>query len=92
MIATMTDAEILQRWPRVILGAQWAACLSWGEAIACIRDYKAGREYSGEAVNHFGGTRIVLQRAATRPARQYARDRWHAGLRPHEIERRAAGG
>lgn len=30
--------------------------LSEGEAIAAIADYRAGSEFSSEAVNHYGGT------------------------------------
>lgn len=48
------------RYPRIIRLMQFAACLSRGEASACIRDFKAGRAYSGEAVNHYGGTRAVI--------------------------------
>ena len=55
--------DINQRYPRLLAAMQWVAILSPGEAACCIRDYKAGRDWSGEAVNHFGGTRAVLQRA-----------------------------
>jgi hypothetical protein len=41
----------------------FAACLSRTEAQGCIRDYRAGLAYSGEAVNHYGGTRAVIERA-----------------------------
>lgn len=52
------------RYRRFIRLMQWAACLSEGEAACCIRDYRNGLEYSGEAVNHFGGTRAVILGAA----------------------------
>jgi hypothetical protein len=57
--------EVVERWPRVLEAVKWAACLSDGEGIACIRDYVAGRRTSGEAVDHFGGTAKVLERAAS---------------------------
>jgi hypothetical protein len=36
------------------------ALLSGTEAAICIRDLKAGRRWSVEAVNEYGGTRKVL--------------------------------
>ncbi len=56
--------KIEQRYPRLIRLMCFAACLSTSEASACIRDYVDGHLYSGEAVNHYGGTRAVLERAA----------------------------
>lgn len=83
----ITYQSIQNRWPRLVSAIQWVACLSIGEAAACIRDYLEGREFSGEAVNHFGGTKQVLE-AAIRPySRQAARSRrqeyarWEAKLR-----------
>jgi hypothetical protein len=50
--ANMTDQEIIARM-------QYVALLSYGEAKACLRDYRAGYQYSSEAVNHYGGTTAV---------------------------------
>jgi hypothetical protein len=41
----------------------FAAVLSRSEARYAIRDYRAGHDFSGEAVNHYGGIREVLKRA-----------------------------
>lgn len=41
----------------------FAACLSESEARNCLRDYRAGHKFSGEAVNHYGGTYAVVFRA-----------------------------
>jgi hypothetical protein len=59
--------NLIARYPRLLRAMKWVAVLSDGEAEACLRDYKAGLDYSGEAVNHFGGTKAVIERAiATR--------------------------
>lgn len=55
--------KIEQRYPRLIRLMTFAACLSKSEASACIRDFVDGRAYSGEAVDHFGGTDVVIHRA-----------------------------
>lgn len=65
---------IERRWPRLIHAMQWVACLSSGEAESCVRDYLEGRMYSGEAVNHFGGTQAVLQAAAREKVRSVVVD------------------
>lgn len=62
------------RWPRLIHAMQWVACLSHNEAESCLRDYLEGRKYSGEAVNHFGGTQVVLQAAARANVRSVVAD------------------
>lgn len=49
--------------PRLLRLVKWVGILSDGEAEACVRDYREGRVYSGEAVNHFGGTRRLIERA-----------------------------
>jgi hypothetical protein len=36
------------------------ALLSGTDAAICIRDLKAGRQWSVEAVNEYGGTRRIL--------------------------------
>lgn len=51
------------RTPLLVRAMQWAASLSRGEAIACIRDYRAGNEYSSEAVAHYGGSTAVIRAA-----------------------------
>jgi len=71
----MTYYEIARRYPRLLHAMQWVACLSDGEAIACIRDFKAGYAYSGEAVNHFGGTDVVIHRAIKQRTRWLIADR-----------------
>jgi hypothetical protein len=55
--------DLATRYPRLLRAMRWVAVLSDGEALACLRDYKAGFDYSGEAVNHFGGTKTVIERA-----------------------------
>lgn len=59
-----TAHKIEQRYPRIIRLMIFAACLSRGEATACIRDYVAGFEYSSEAVNAYGGATAVMQSVA----------------------------
>lgn len=71
----LTSDEIRARYPRLIRAACNAAILCTTEAIACIRDYAAGMPTSGEAVNHFGGTRAVLSRAASAWNRRIMADR-----------------
>ena len=61
----------MSRYMRLERLMMFAACLSRGESHACIRDFKAGRAYSGEAVNHYGGTRAVMD-AALRLRTNYA--------------------
>jgi hypothetical protein len=59
--------DIPGKYPLLLDAVKWVALLSDSEGIACIRDYLDGYEYSSEAVNHFGGTRKVIERAwATR--------------------------
>ena len=64
-------------YPRLVHSMQWVAILSSGEALACIRDYKDGQKYSGEAVNHFGGTVAVVRAGwkARGTVRRYASKR-----------------
>ena len=57
----MNTEQIIKRYPRLIRAMQCAAILSTYEAVYCIRDLKRNEDYSGEAVNHFGGTREVLK-------------------------------
>ena len=52
--------SILMHYPRLIRAMRGTALLSGTEAAICIRDLKAGRRWSVEAVNAYGGTRKVL--------------------------------
>lgn len=61
--AYLTYEDCIARYPRLIRAMQFVACLTKGEAGCAIRDYRAGSLYSGEAVNHFGGTSVVIARA-----------------------------
>jgi len=56
--------------PRLASAAQFVACLSNSETEAWLRALVAGQDWSGEAVNHFGGVKAVF-----RSARQYHRVR-----------------
>jgi hypothetical protein len=47
---------ILLHYPRLVRAMQGIAMLNAPEAAACIRDRKAGRRWSSEAVNRYGGT------------------------------------
>jgi hypothetical protein len=71
----MTNAEIGLRYPRLIQALMWVACLSHGEAVACIRDHRQNFAYSSEAVNHFGGTKRCLMAAARQRVRHLMLDR-----------------
>lgn len=57
------------RNPRLLRLMRWVAILSTGEAIAALLDYRLGRKYSGEAVNHYGPeaegwpTRYLIRKA-----------------------------
>jgi len=54
---------ILLRYPRLVSAMQKVAALDSAEAACCIRDLKPGRRWSGDAVNHYGGTRRVANDA-----------------------------
>jgi hypothetical protein len=54
---------ILLHYPRLIRAMQWIAMLNGMEAAGCIRDLKAGRRWSSEAVNRYGGTHKVANEA-----------------------------
>jgi hypothetical protein len=54
---------ILLHYPRLVRAMQGIATLSGIEAAACIRDLKAGRRWSVEAVNRYGGTHRVATQA-----------------------------
>jgi hypothetical protein len=72
-----------QHLPRLQKLVSWVAILSSGEADACIRDYRAGYPYSGEAVNHFGGTHAVIERAVK--MRTTLRDMWECERQRQEV-------
>ena len=52
--------SILTHYPRLVRTMRRIALLSGTDAAICIRDFKAGRRWSVEAVNEYGGTRKVL--------------------------------
>lgn len=52
--------SILTHYPRLIRAMRGTALLSGTEAAICIRDLKAGRGSSVEAMNPYSGTRKVL--------------------------------
>jgi len=54
---------ILLHYPRLVRAMWGIAMLNGIEAAACIRDLKAGRCRSSEAVNRCGGTYKVATRA-----------------------------
>ena len=54
---------ILVHYPRLVRAIQVIAVLSGKEAAACIQDLKAGRHWSGEAVDRYGGTDKVARDA-----------------------------
>jgi hypothetical protein len=55
--------KIFKRYPRLIRSMQWVAILSVPEAVSCIENWKNGFDFSGEAVNHYGGNKKVLYMA-----------------------------
>jgi hypothetical protein len=50
---------ILLHYPRLVRAMRGIAGLNGMEAAKCIRDFKAGRRWSTEAVNRYGGTHKV---------------------------------
>jgi hypothetical protein len=50
---------ILLHYPRLVRAMRGIAGLNGMEAANCIRDFKAGRRWSSEAVNRYGGTHKV---------------------------------
>lgn len=59
----MERRRTFDRYPLVIRAMKFVALLTNGEATACIEAIKRGDEWSSEAVDHFGGTRAVLEAA-----------------------------
>lgn len=54
------------RFPHLLKQMQWVAVLSEGEAERALAAYIRGEYWSGEAVDHFGGTRAVIAAAFKR--------------------------
>ena len=50
---------ILTHYPRLVGAMRGVVALNGVEAAICIRDLKAGRRWSSEAVNRYGGTHKV---------------------------------
>lgn len=59
----ITHDEAAARYPRLLCAMRWVACLNSTEAQSAIIMHRAGHEFAGEAVNHFGGCRRVIRRA-----------------------------
>jgi hypothetical protein len=51
--------SILLHYPRLVRSIRRLAILDEMTAATCIRDLKAGRRWSSEAVNRYGGTHKV---------------------------------
>jgi hypothetical protein len=51
--------SILLHYPRLVRSMRRLAILDEMTAASCIRDLKAGRRWSSEAVNRYGGTHKV---------------------------------
>jgi len=52
-----------KNYPRLINALTRQGILSRSEAQACIEAFKAGRNYSSEAVNHYGGVKRMMRDA-----------------------------
>jgi hypothetical protein len=55
--------SILMHYPRLVRWMRRLAILDEMTAATCIRDLKAGRRRSSEAVNRYGGTHKVVTEA-----------------------------
>jgi hypothetical protein len=55
--------SILLHYPRLVRSMRRLAILDEMTAGTCIRDLKAGRRWSSEAVNRYGGTHKVASEA-----------------------------
>jgi len=70
--------SILLHYPRLVRAMREIAGLNGMEAAKCIRDFKASRRWSTEAVNRYGGTHKVAidawkyRRGTNIPARSAA--------------------
>lgn len=64
-----TREFVAKRYPNLIKSCKWVATLCDSEAVAGIADYLNGWPGSSEAVNHYGGTKTLIQYAiGQRPA------------------------
>jgi hypothetical protein len=68
---SMSHEQIRQRYPRLLRAMIWVAILSEGEAVGAIQGYQEGREYTSEAVGHFGGASRVIHEACSWQARKF---------------------
>ena len=59
----LEHADIAARYPLLLRAMRFAACLATTEATSCIQMHRAGHEYAGEAVNHYGGCVAVIRGA-----------------------------
>lgn len=59
----MPQDEAEARFPRLVRSLRFAACLNSTEAANAIVMHRAGHQWAGEAVNHYGGVVAVLQGA-----------------------------
>ena len=57
----MPQDEAEARFPRLVRSLRFAACLNSTEAANAIVMHRAGHQWAGEAVNHYGGVVAVLQ-------------------------------
>jgi hypothetical protein len=60
------NEDLLARYPRLIAVMKWVALLSTSEALNALVAYKAGNEWTCEAVDHFGGATAVVQHAVAK--------------------------
>jgi hypothetical protein len=58
---SMSHEQIRQRYPRLLRAMIWVA----------IQGYQEGREYTSEAVGHFGGASRVIHEACSWQARKF---------------------
>jgi hypothetical protein len=60
----MTREEVERRYPRLLRCMRDVAILSRGEAISGLADrINYGWDFSGEAINHYGGILMVIRNA-----------------------------
>jgi hypothetical protein len=50
----LTFEECERRYPRLVNNLQWVLIGSSSEAACCLRDYRDGLRWGGEAVSHSG--------------------------------------
>lgn len=70
----LTWEQCLERWPRLVRAIQWVIIGSYSEAACCIRDYRDGLRYGGEAVSHSGlSPRDRVEQASSATTRRVLR-------------------